>query len=67
MDGDGNLAALAKYEEEINKEEIKYDRFTSSFLTLYQSDYENMKTHFDLMAEDWGYNITFEEFMEQNI
>ena len=68
MDGDGNLAALARYEREQEEIERRYDRFVSTVLVAIQNDYEDLKGQYDSIAENFGYETTsFEEFIRENI
>ena len=68
MDGDGNLAALARYEREQEEAERRYERFVDTVLVAIQDDYEDLKSQYDSIAKDFGCETTsFEEFVRENI
>ena len=68
MDGDGNLAALAKYEEEISKAEERHDRFVSNIegLDIFLK-YEDLKNLYDREADRWGIDTPFDQFIGENL
>jgi len=68
MNGDGNLSALARYEKENDEAERKYDRFISTVLAAgILEDYEEAKHMYDKLADKWGYDTPFEEFIGENV
>ena len=69
MDGDGNLAALAKYEKEVNVAELKHDTFVEAVFSWGIADgYEQLRGQYNEIAESFGYETTsFEEFIRENI
>ena len=67
MDVDGNLAALAKYEKEQDANERRYDMFVAAVLDDLHLDYEDLRNRYDYIAEQFDYDVSFEDFVKENI
>jgi len=67
-EGDGNLAALAKYEKEQDNNERAYESFHKTVEDEMLMELEDLKGSFDAIAERYGFEEEkFYEWVKNNI
>jgi len=67
MERCANSESLARYEREQEEAERRHDAFVAVVLDDLHLDYEDLKSRYDYIAERFDYDISFENFIRENI
>ena len=62
-----NTEAANKYLDEQDRAAVKYESMIQALMDEIEIDYNDLHSRFDRIVKDYGFPLSFEEFVSENL